>query len=583
MRIPDTRWLLRPVEPHALEKEIPDLARLLTVPPLVARLLWLRGIRTESRARRFLSPRLADLSPPEGLPDLDRATERLARALRAGERIAVCGDYDVDGMTGTALLVRFLRLAGGDVTWSIPDRKKDGYGLSIRAIERLAEDGVRVAVTVDNGSTALEPIKHAVELGMDVIITDHHLPGGEVPPAYAMVNPQMPGGSEDARNLCGCGLAFKLAWAVADRLRGRGVDAGELKSFLRDAMGLVALATVCDVVPLVGENRVLVATGLAALRRSPHPGIQALLEVSDLGRLPLTTEDVGFKLGPRLNAAGRLSKPELVVNLLTETDAARCRQLANELDQANRTRREVEKGVLKQADAQAQTLLGERDRSALVLWGEGWHVGVVGIVAARMVDKYHRPAAVIGFDGGRGRGSCRTPPALNVHSALGASAEHLESYGGHAAAAGLDITIERAPAFREAFEAAVQHQQEGDAPQKTLEIDIESCADDWNLDTVYAVRRLAPFGQANPEPLVVVRGASVAGKPKLMGAASSHLSFALKQQGGAIRVVGFRQAAHFDLAASGAPLDLAVTPVINEWRGTRSAEFRLVDLRAATP
>ncbi len=581
MRVPDTTWALRPIEPDALETDIPDLARTLGVPPLVARLLWLRDIRSEPRARRFLSPRLADLSPPEGLPDLDKATERLARALQAGERIAICGDYDVDGMTGTALLVRFFQMAGADVTWSIPDRMKDGYGLSVRAIERLAESGVTVAVTVDNGSTALEPIQRAVELGMDVIVTDHHLPGGELPPAYAMVNPQMPGGSADARNLCGCGLGFKLAWAVADRVRGR-VDPGKLKAFLRDAMGLVALATVCDVVPLVGENRVLVATGLAALRRSPHPGIQALLEACQLGALPLTTEDVGFKIGPRLNAAGRLCRPELVIDLLTLEDPVRCKDIARQLDEANKERQMVEKGVLAEADEQADALLREHDRSALVLWGEGWHVGVVGIVAARMVDKYQRPAAVIGFTDGRGRGSCRTPAAVNVHMALGEASDHLESYGGHAMAAGMDIKIEKAPAFRSAFEDAVTRQREGAAPTRMLEIDADSLVDEWDLDTIYAVRRMAPFGKDNPEPLFVVRGAKVAGKPRLMGATSAHLSFALKQEQGAIRVVGFRQASMFDMASAGEPLDLAVTPVINEWRGTRTAEFRLVDMRPSS-
>jgi single-stranded-DNA-specific exonuclease len=277
-----------------------------------------------------------------------------------------------------------------------------------------------------------------------------------------------------------------------------------------------------------------------------------------------------------------MSRPDLVVDLLTADDPARAAALAREIDQANRTRRQVEQGVLKEADAQAQQLLRERDPSALVLWGEGWHVGVVGIVAARMVDKYHRPAAVIGFaEGGLGRGSCRTPADLNVHSALDDAAEHLESFGGHAAAAGLDIHIDRAPAFRAAFEDAVRRQQNGATPQKTLEIDVDSVADDWNLDTVHAVRRLAPFGKDNPEPLVLVRGARVAGRPKLMGSASTHLSFALSQEAGAIRVVGFRMANLYDLAASGEALDLAVTPVINEWRGTLSPEFRLVDMRPA--
>ena len=580
-----TRWVLRPLDTEHLREDIPALARRLGVPPLVARLLWLRDLRTDSRARSFLSPRLADLSPPEGLPNIDTATDRLARALRDGERIAVCGDYDVDGMTGTALLVRFLRIAGGDVVWSIPDRTRDGYGLSIAAIEGLAAQDVRVAVTVDNGVTALAPIRRAVELGMDVIITDHHLPGDEIPPALAIVNPRLGGGATDVagfHDLCGCGLAFQLAWAVADRLRGRGIDAAKLKTFLRDAVGLVALATICDVVPLRGQNRLLVAGGLAALRRSSHPGIRALLQVAQLGDLPLTTEDVGFKIGPRLNAAGRLSRPELVVELLTSDDPARCTHLAQELDAANRERRVIESGVLVAAEAQAAALVRDGDPSALVVWGEGWHMGVVGIVAARLVDKYARPAAVIGFDGPMGRGSCRTPATVDVHAALGAASDHLESYGGHAMAAGLDIREDRAPAFRAAFERAVSAQLDGAGPVRLLYVDAETEADDWNLDTVEALRRMAPFGNGNPEPLFVVRGATVAGTPRLMGHASAHLSFALRQQGGAIRVIAFRQAALHDLAASGVPLDLVVTPTINEWRGIRSPELRLVDMRPSS-
>ncbi|MDA1195309.1 MAG: single-stranded-DNA-specific exonuclease RecJ [Planctomycetota bacterium] len=574
------------------EDEITRLAARLDVPPVVARLLWLRGVDTETRARTFLNPRLADLSPPEGLPNLDTATERLARALRSGERIAVCGDYDVDGMTGTALLVRFFRLAAGDaesqVRWAIPDRERDGYGLSIDAIERLAADDVNVIVTVDNGVTAVEPIRRAVELGIDVIITDHHLPGAEVPPALAILNPRLAavGTNFDdagAHDLCGCGLAFQLAWAVADRLKGHGVDPVALKAFLRDAIGLVALATVCDVVPLRGQNRLLVAAGLAAIRRSPHPGLQALLEVAEVGALPLTTEDVGFKLGPRLNAAGRLGKPELVIELLTADDAARARDLARELDAANQERRQIERGVLLLAEAEAQQLVDDGDPSALVVWGEGWHLGVVGIVAARLVDRFARPAVVIGLDGARGRGSCRTADGVDLHRALTDSAAHLGSYGGHAAAAGLDIAHENAPAFREAFCRAVSTQRNGAPPVRVIEFDAETGTDDWSLSLVEAIRRLAPFGNGNPEPVFVVRGAQVAGRPRLMGHASAHLSFALKQATGAIRVIGFRQSAFYDLAASGVPIDLAVTPMVNEWRGTRTPELRLLDMRSASP
>lgn len=596
MRVPDTHWSFRPVAAPALQEEIPRLARQLSVPPIVARLLWLRGLHTESRARRFLSPRLADLSPPEGLPNLDQAAERLARAVRSRERVAVCGDYDVDGMTGTSLLVRFLQLAEGDVTWSIPDRERDGYGLTVEAVERLADRGVRVLVTVDNGVTALAALARAAELGIDAIITDHHLPGAELPEAFAIVNPQLgrppalppfervpPAEPDGVDTLCGCGLAFKLAWAVADRLRGRlnGPRHEAFRAFLRDAVGLVALATVSDVVPLVDENRILVSAGLASLRTSQHPGIQALLDVAQVGDVPITAEDVAFKLGPRLNAAGRLCRPDLVVDLLTGFDGTRCRQLARELDEANRTRRSVERGVLKQAELEADRLLDKRDRRALVVWGQGWHVGVVGIVAARLVDRHAMPAVVIGFDGERGRGSTRTPAHVDVHEALSRAASHLESFGGHAMAAGLEIREHNAPAFREAFEAAVGEQLGERGAERELLIDAETHVDEWDLDTVEAIHRLAPFGRSNPEPVFVVRGAEVAGVPKLMGQSCTHLSFALRQSGGAIRVVAFRQASFYDLAASGRPLDVAVTPAVNDWRGTRTAELRLLDMREA--
>ena len=343
-------------------------------------------------------------------------------------------------------------------------------------------------------------------------------------------------------------------------------------------MGLVALATVADVVPLRGENRILVAAGLAALRRSTHPGIRALLEVAQVGATPLTTEDVGFRIGPRLNAAGRLSKPGLVIDLLTESDPQRCRALAKELDEANLSRRRIERGVLEAAQAQAESLLGERERSALVVWDQGWHVGVVGIVAARLVDRYHRPAVVIGFDGEVGRGSCRTPPEINVHDALAAAQAHISSFGGHAMAAGLELADTQAESFRRAFEDAVDAQGTS-VGRRSLVLDVEADVDDMDLETVHAVRRLAPFGNENPEPVFLLRGAEVAGVPKLMGNGSAHLSFALKQRRGAIRVVGWRRADLHDVVASKRPLDLAVTPYLNEWRGITTPELRLVDLR----
>lgn len=583
---PPALWTLREA-PAAAAGAAEQLARQLRTSPLVARLLLQRGLHEPGPAEAFLEPRLASLGAPAALPDMDVAADRLARAVRERERIAVCGDYDVDGMTGTSLLVRFFRLAGADVTWAIPDRDTDGYGLSRAGVERLAAAGVRVAVTVDNGVSAFEALERARELGIDVVVTDHHLPGPTLPPAVAIVNPNRrdapppPPGAP-----CGCALAYKTAWAVAERLRHLlGGEAGaRFKAFLRDAMGLVALATVADVVDLVGENRVLVAHGLQALRNSPHAGLAALRESAGLGALPFTTRDVGFQLAPRLNAAGRLGKPQLVIELLTCDDPARARELAAALAEANDERRRIEREVLEAALPRAQELLAQGERRSLVVHGEGWHKGVIGIVAARLVDLHARPTVVIGFDGGSGRGSCRTSPDVDLHRALTACEPHLTRYGGHAMAAGLEIELDAVGRFAERFEQAVR-EQVGDGPAglRTLWADLEARVDDWDLPTAEALQRLSPFGAGNPEPCFLLRGAEVAGRARLVGEASRHLAFALKQRGGAIRVFGPQRADLYDLAASGGPLDLLVHATINEFRGTRTAEFRLVDARPAQP
>lgn len=589
MRLPDARWALKP-EPAGAPAA---LAARLGVAPLVARVLHQRGLSEEASARAFLAPRLADLGSPLALPGMDRAAERLARAVKSGERVAVCGDYDVDGMTGTALLVRFFRLAGANVTWAIPDRDEDGYGLSVAGVERLAADGVRVVVTVDNGISAHEALERAAALGIDVVVTDHHLPGPSLPPAVAIVNPHVRanplGGAASAPppgSPCGCALAFKTAWAVADRLRhlAGGEGAQRFKAFLRDAMALVALATVADVVDLVGENRLLVAHGLDALRASPHAGLTALRAAAEVGALPLTTEDVAFRLAPRLNAAGRLSKPGLVIELLSCDEPARAAELARLLDQANEERRRIERRVLDEALPRADELLARGERRSLVVHGQGWHKGVIGIVAARLVDRHARPTVVIGFDGAEGRGSCRTSPDVDLHRALTVCGPHLKRYGGHAMAAGLEIGLHEIERFSERFESAVREQLGSVAHERVLWSDLAAEVDEFDLPTVEALHRLAPFGAGNPEPRFLLRGARVAGRPKVMGSESAHISFALRQKGGAVRVVGFRRADLYDLVAEDGALDLVVTATLNDWRGTRTPELRLMDARpAATP
>ena len=573
----ETPWIPHPVPDDAARA----LADAVGVTPLVGRLLWIRGLRDAARAGAFLSPRLSDLVSPEGLPDMGIAADRVAKAVKAGEKIAVCGDYDVDGMTGTALLVRFLSIAGADVTYAIPDREADGYGLSVAGVERLAAKGVRLAITVDNGVSAMDALLRARDLGIDVVVTDHHLPGPTLPPAVAIVDPQrtdLPAGlPRTGASLCGCGLAFKLAWAVAERMQRTRRDE-RIRSFLRDAVGLVALATVADVVPLVGENRILVHAGLQALRGSTHAGVLALLRTAGVGTSPLTTEDVGWRLAPRLNAAGRMNRPDFAIDLLTTDDPERARDLASRLEAANEERRAIEKGVVAEALVQAEErVLGRR---SLVVSGDGWHRGVIGIVAARLVDAHVRPTVVIGFDGDGGRGSCRSTGGVDLHAALSACRSHLTRYGGHAAAAGLELDRAALPAFMEAFEEAVAAQASALPTAGGIPVDGDASAGEFSVEVVEQMRRLAPFGAGNPEPRFAIRGAVVAGRPKLLGAGSEHLSFAVKTPTGAIRVVAFRQSASHDLVASGAPLDLLATPTLNEWKGYRTPELQTTAIRA---
>ena len=556
------------------------LAGRLGVSPLVARLLWIRGLREPFAAGRFLDPKLTDLVSPNELPDMGPAAARIAKAVRERERIAVCGDYDVDGMTGTALLVRFLRILDADAIYAIPDRTSDGYGLSVAGVERLHAKGVRLLVTVDNGVGALDALVRARDLGIDAIVTDHHLPGPTLPPAVAIVDAYRTdvavSPAARAASLCGCGLAFKLAWGVAEVVQRVKRDE-RLRAFLVDAMGLVALATLADVMPLVGENRILVTQGLRALRASKHPGIRALLETAGVGAVALTAEDVAWKLAPRLNAAGRMNRPEHAIDLFVTDDPTVAVALAGELESANEQRRDIEKGIVAEALLQAEGVL--EGRQSLVVSGEGWHRGVIGIVAARLVDAHARPTVVIGLEGDGGRGSCRTTGSVNLHEALTRCGSHLKRYGGHAAAAGLEVDRASIPAFADAFEQAVRVQTGDASPEAVLLLDGEAAPADFTLDVVEQVRRLAPFGAGNPEPRFAIRGAVVAGKPRLMGAGSDHLSFAVKTPTGAIRVVAFRQADAFDLVASGRPVDIAAAPTVNEWKGYRTPELVATDIR----
>jgi single-stranded-DNA-specific exonuclease len=573
------------VLPPAPRAEAEALARSLDLHPLAALVLARRGVTDPEAARRFLRPDISHLHEPDLLPGAREGAARLAAAVRGRERIAVYGDYDVDGICGTALLLSLLRAAGADAVPYLPDRRTEGYGFHPDAVRRLAADGVRVICTVDHGSSAVEEIALARDLGLDVVVTDHHLPAdGASPPCTALVNPRaVPPGAAPYPFpwLCGTGVAFKLAWAVARDLSGSRRVREDLRVRLTESLALVALATVADVVPLVDENRVAVVYGLALLRRNPSPGIRALLEVARLGDREPTVEDVAFRLAPRLNAAGRLGDAGRALELLTTEDDARARALAEELEAENRSRRAIERRIVAEARALVPLDAGGRPPAGIVLAGDGWHPGVVGIVAARIAEEFHRPAVVVAMDGERGRGSARTVNGFHLQRALAACGDHLEAHGGHAAAAGLEIERSRLAPFAEAFARhAEEHFPEGDrAP--VLRLDAVVPPGGLDGEVVRALERIAPWGNGNPAPLLAAGDLSLVGRPRAMGRGGDHASFHVRGPDGAVRrAVWFGGAAAADgVLAGGGPFSLAFRPSLNRFRGAEEVELMVEDAR----
>ncbi len=576
------RWDLPPAPLDRAEA----LAAALDIPPLTALLLVRRGVRDPEAARRFLRPGFGDLREPDLLPGMAEAATRIAAAVRDRERIAVYGDYDVDGVCGTALFVGLLRAAGADAIPYLPDRRTEGYGFNDGAVRRLAADGVRLIVTVDHGSRAVEGIALAASLGVDVVVTDHHLPGdGPIPAAVAIVNPLAPGPDGVPYPfpwLCGTGVAFKLAWAVARRLSGGAGVTAPLRASLADALPLVALATVADVVPLVDENRTAVVYGLSVLRKSPSPGLRALLDVSRLADRDLDAEDVAFRLAPRLNAAGRLGDAGRALELLLTTDVGRAADLALEIDGENEARRALQRRIVDEARERVPLDRDGLPPAGIVLAGDGWHVGVVGIVAARIAGEFHRPTVVIGMDGDRGRGSARSVAGFHLERALAACGGHLISHGGHAAAAGLEIARESVEEFARAFDRYADLHLPEESRVRSLTLDAMVRLDDMTGTAVRSLQRLAPWGQGNPAPLLAAEGLSIAGRPRVMGRTGEHLSFHVSRDGVSRRAVWFGGGACAEALAAAGPggVSLAFRPALDRFRGGSEVELHVVDAHA---
>ena len=571
------------VMPHDIGL-VEELSNRCQVPLVLAQLLLRRGLVEENALRSFLEPKLTDLRDPELLPGLVPAADKIFASIRAGKQIVVYGDYDADGMTSTAILLGALKLMGANASYHVPNRLEDGYGLSRDAILKLADHGKQTIITVDCGIGSIEEAELCRSLGIELFITDHHQFGERLPVADGIVHPALPGYDYPFHGLCGAGVAFKLAWALCQRASDAKKVSPELRNYLLSAVGLAAIGTVADVVPLVDENRVIVKHGLKALLAQPSIGIQALLEVCKLSnKNRLTSEDIGFSMGPRLNAAGRLGQAQLAVELLTTTDRDRALALANYIDKLNADRDTLERSITIAANKQIKDEVDIDTAPALVLAGAGWHAGVIGVVAGRLAEKYYRPVVVISLDSvgqKAGIGSARSPSYVNLHEALSACSDYLVSCGGHAAAAGLRIDEPNLPSFRQAFYEYVSGKTGSKRPQQELLIDAEAPLGMLDYATVRLIEQMSPFGQMNPRPTLCATRVQLAEPSKPMGASERHFSARFKQHGTILRGVAFGQGEWVSqLQDTQQWIDIAYRPVINDFGGMQRVELQVLDWR----
>jgi single-stranded-DNA-specific exonuclease len=521
---------------------------------------------------------------------MDKAAARLIEALRAGERIAIYGDYDVDGVSATAILYHTFRaLAPGcDVVSYVPHRLEEGYGLNSDAIRELAQNGARVIVSVDCGVTAIEPAEVAASLGVDLIITDHHNPpasAADLPRAYAVVHPRHPESAYPFGELCGAGVAFKLAWRLATMWCGAERVSEHLRALLLDMLPLAALGVIADIVPLVDENRVIARAGLARIKSAGNPGLRALVEAAGLAGENVSAEDVGFKLGPRLNACGRMGHAREAVELLTTATGARAMELARQLTTLNDSRRATERVIFEEAVQLAETKgMTGLDRRAIVLAHKGWHAGVVGIVCSRLVERFHRPTVLLSIEGDTCHGSARSIDGFNLHQGLIECSQHLSTFGGHDMAAGMKLASCNLDAFTESF---IEVCNRAITPQDLvarLHYDCDVTIPELSMREVGMLDAMSPFGRANPAVTLRLRRVRVAGKPGTFGQYNKHLELFVSLGPGqaALRCIGWNWAERSPLIPPGAWIDALIRPQINTW-GKGRVEAELVDVMVHEP
>ncbi|MCE2966854.1 MAG: single-stranded-DNA-specific exonuclease RecJ [Phycisphaerales bacterium] len=559
-------------------------------PDLLSRILLSRGLADGPERERFLTPKLTDLHDPASIPDLDKAAGRLLLALRGGEPIAIYGDYDVDGITATAVLYHtFLAIApNADIRTYVPHRLDEGYGLNSAAIEELADNGARVIVSVDCGVSAIEPARAARARNVDLIITDHHNPPAtlaDLPEAFAVVHPRRPDSAYPFADLCGAGVAFKLAWRIATLDAGSPRVAPALRALLVELLPLVALGTIADVAPLLGENRVLTRFGLERMKTSPLIGLRALVQAASLESEKVNAFDVGFKLAPRLNAVGRMSHARDAVELFTTASPERASEIARFLELQNRSRRETESKIVEQAVALAiESGMTTPDTPAIVLAHPDWHPGVVGIVCSRLVDRFHRPTILMQRKDGHCHGSARSIDGFNLHGAIATCADLLDRFGGHDMAAGLAMPEPALADFTRRFTEACRASITPRHLVRPAHVDADAGLDELTVALVQRLSSLDPTGRGNPPVTLLLRNLTLAQAPTPMGQTGQHLSFVFRSPAATthLRCVAWASGGWGErrqLFAAGQRLDAIVRPQLNHYAGRTSVEAELLDLR----
>lgn len=585
-RMQKKRWVICPPD-----KCSEQLARTLKVSPLLAQVLINRRVCDARAGAVFLSPKLTELIAPEQMPGIKPAVQRLKQAIKNKEKITVYGDYDVDGITGVSILWQILTLLGANVDYYIPHRIDEGYGLNPEAVRSLAESGSKVLVTVDCGVTAFSSAELARQLGVELIITDHHQPEEQLPEAAAIVHPALEE-SYPNQDSAGAMVAFKLAWAIADEFSSGQKLRSDLREFMLNATSLAAIGTVADIVDLRGENRVLTSYGLKVLPACKLCGIQALIDSAGLTGQGLDTFHIGFRLAPMLNAAGRMGHARLAVELLTSENPARAQQIAEYLKEQNTQRQLCERKILKQAcEMIVERGLDRPERRSIVLARENWHGGVLGIVASRIVETFYRPTVLISTpasDGGRrtteegpvpAQGSARSIPGFPLRSALQACSRHLVKFGGHKMAAGITIEPAKIDQFAAEFEAYAGSNLTQDDVIAKLHIDAVAPLAEFSKDLVGQLQVLGPFGPGNPEPVFATKGVRLACPPRKVGARLDHLQLAITDNSGSVRCIGFSMAQFDKKLLDSEFFNVAYHPHINTYNGCSNVEFILADIQ----